>query len=146
MLEDFVSLYEYVKELLKYIGANNVSEEELDELEDKAIVDVILDIEEKYGVREPNQFKSIEEIKEYLKRETDNYHSKQLTRTQSKHNYASSSLTNVTPYECNELSDEGYISSPCEENAVVVESNPSSKIYNLREIKKLKKENCICCK
>ncbi|WP_174515801.1 hypothetical protein [Wolbachia endosymbiont of Cardiocondyla obscurior] len=145
MLKDFVSLYEYVKELLEYIGADNVSEEELDKLEDKAIVDVILDIEEKYGVREANQFKSVEEIKEHLKRGTDNYHSKQLTRIQSEHNYTGShntSLTNVTPYECNELSDEGYIS-PCEE---VVESNPSSKIYDLRGIEKLKKENCICCK
>ncbi|NEV49677.1 hypothetical protein EUZ93_04265 [Wolbachia pipientis] len=144
MLKDFVSLYEYIKELLEYIGADNVGEEELGKLEDKAIVDVILDIEEKYGVRETNQFKSVEEIKEYLKRETDNYHSKQLTRIQSEHNYTGShntSLTNVTPYECNELSDEGYIS-PCEE---VVESNPSSKIYNLREVEKLKKENCLCC-
>ncbi|MBC6686302.1 hypothetical protein H9I48_03555 [Wolbachia pipientis] len=54
MLKDFVSLHEYVKELLEYIGADNVSEEELDKLEDKTIVDVILDIEEKYGVREAN--------------------------------------------------------------------------------------------
>ncbi|WP_265040083.1 hypothetical protein [Wolbachia endosymbiont (group A) of Trypoxylon clavicerum] len=35
MLKDFVSLYEYVKELLEYTGADNVSEEELGSVDKK---------------------------------------------------------------------------------------------------------------
>ncbi|MGL9718507.1 MAG: hypothetical protein ACR5K9_07630 [Wolbachia sp.] len=113
----------------------------LDELEEEQVIEDILDIIEEKGVV-INKFRSVKEVEEYLKQEADNWYSKQLTRIQSEHNYASSPLTNVTSYGHSELSDEGYIS-PCEE---VVEPNPSGKIYNLRGIKKLKEGNCICCK
>ncbi|MFT4314009.1 MAG: hypothetical protein AB3P11_07425 [Wolbachia pipientis] len=86
----------------------------LDKLEEEQAMEDMLDIEEIGKVKEVNKFQSKKEVEKYLKQETYDWYLTQLSKIHSEHNYAN--LKGVAKLK------------------------PRSKIYNLREIRKFKKE------